>query len=206
MSAVRATVSRELLAPLVEAAERLRERDVRQALLAGIHNPFGRGVALCDPWHFLDLCESADVLDRVEALIGPDIVLWDSELYLDASIWDQALAREGRHWPADPLAGAVVDVELATGSMAACDVRAMSALPAPGPGAHYVMRYMPASSLYNRDPLYAPNLVAMEERPFVNYMNRPLWLVRGEDRAGSDFAAGFQSQAPGWAARISVEL
>ena len=205
MSAIRTTISRALLGTLVEAADSLRVRAVRQALLAGIHNPFGRAVALCDPWCFLDLCESSEVLDRVEALIGPDIVLWDSELYLDASIWAEALTREGRHWPADPLAGAVVDVDLATGSVAACDVHALSVLPAPAPGAHYVIRYMPATSLYNRDPLYAPNLVAMEERPLVNYMNRPLWLVRGEDRAGSDFAAGFQSQAPGWAAHTSVE-
>jgi hypothetical protein len=57
-----------------------------------------------------------------------------------------------------------------------------------------------ATSLYNRDPLFPPNRIAMEERPLVNYLDRPLWLVRDEDRAGNDYAAGFQMQAPGWAA------
>ena len=66
------------------------------------------------------------------------------------------------------------------------------------PGLHYVIRYMPATSRYNRDPRYTPNRIAMEERPLVNYLNRPLWLVRGEDRAGSDFSAGFAQVAPGW--------
>ena len=197
---VSATLSRDTLDPLIEAAASLRERRVRQVRLSGLHNPFGPAVALCDPWRFLDLCESAEIVDRVEALIGPDIVLWDSELYLDAADWADARRNEGRYWPADPLAGAVVDVELATGRVLACDVHAVPALPPPAPGAHHVIRYMPASSLYNRDPRYAPNLTAMEERPLVNYLNRPLWLVRGEDRAGNDFATGFQTQAPGWAA------
>jgi hypothetical protein len=202
---VSATLSSEALEPLLEVAESLRERRVRQALLSGLHNPFGRAVALCDPWRLLELCESPEIVDRVEALIGPDIVLWDSELHLDAASWAETQRTEGRHWPADPLAGAVLDVELATGQVRACDVRAVHALPGPAPGAHYVIRYMPASSLYNRDPRYAPNLIAMEERPLVNYLNRPLWLVRGENRAGSDFAAGFQTQAPGWAAATGAQ-
>ncbi len=189
-----------LLEPLVHAAAALRERRVRPALLSGIHNPFGRAVALCDPWKFLEVCESTHVVDTVAALIGPDVVLWDSELYIDHARWAEALPQEGRYWPAKPLAGVMADLELATGRLTFCDVHRVTTLPPPAPGAHYVIRYMPATSLYNRDPLFPPNRIAMEERPLVNYLTRPLWLVRGEDRAGSDFAAGFQTQAPGWAA------
>lgn len=190
-----------LIEPLAQAARALAARPPRQDLLSGIHNPFGRAAAFTDPWRFLDLCESASVVDVVAALIGPDVVLWDSELYLDARQWQAAARTEGRHWPADPLAGAVVDVALASGEAAVSDVRAAAA-PAPAaPGPRYVVRYLPATSLFNRDPRYAPNRLAMEERPLVNYLNRPLWLVRGEDRAGSDFAVGFQAQVAAWAAQ-----
>jgi hypothetical protein len=44
----------------------------------------------------------------------------------------------------------------------------------------------------------------MEERPLVNYTHRPIWLVRGEDRAGSDFATGFAPLAPAWAAEQTL--
>jgi hypothetical protein len=140
----------------------------------------------------------------VESLIGGDIVLWDSELYLDAAAWERARAHEGRHWPADPLAGAVVDFAVVRGEALVfdvCDARSPTALEN---GAHYVIRYMPSTSRYNRDPRFGPNQVAMEERPLVNHTNRPIWLARGEDRAGSDFSTGFTSRAPGWAHRTSI--
>lgn len=193
-------IAPSLLAPIVQAARALAETRPRQERLSGLHNPFGRAVALVDCWKFLDVCESADVLDHVDAAIGPDIVLWDSELYLDARAWDLARATEGRHWPADPLAGAVVDIALRTGVALILDVQNAAAIAAGEPGAHYVIRYMPATSRYNRDSRFEPNRLAMEERPLVSYTNRPIWLVRGEDRAGSDFATGFAPVAPGWAA------
>ena len=39
----------------------------------------------------------------------------------------------------------------------------------------------------------------MEEQPLINYATRPLWLVRGEDRAGNDFVTGFAPPVPRWA-------
>jgi hypothetical protein len=175
-------------------------RQPRQALLSGTHNPFRRATALFDPWKFLDVCESAALLDAVEALLGPDLVLWDSELYLDADAWNVACRHEGRYWPVEPLSGLIVDIALASGESVLVNVHHVAAMPAALPGAHYVIRYMPATSRYNRDPLYAANRLAMEERPLVNYQNRPIWLVRGVDRAGSDFATGFALAAPAWAA------
>ena len=186
--------------PVAQTARALAACRPRQELLSGIHNPFGRAAALCDPWKFLDVCESPEMLDPVAALIGPDLVLWDSELYLDAGTWEHARPCEGRYWPADPLAGLVADISLATAQVVLADVRRAGSMPAAASGAHYVIRYMPATSLYSRDPRFPANRIAMEERPLVNYLNQPLWLVRGEDRAGSDFATGFAPVAPGWAA------
>lgn len=186
--------------PIASAAAAMHERRPRQDLLSGMHNPFGRASALADAWKFLDVCESPLILDAVEELLGPDLVLWDSELYLDVAEWNEARLCEGRHWPVDPLAGAVVDVAVAKRNSTIAEVRHACSLTAAAPGAHYVIRYMPATSHYNRDPRFPANRVAMEERPLINYLNRPIWLVRGENRAGSDLAAGFASQAPGWAA------
>ena len=126
-------------------------------------------------------------------------MLWDSELYLDAAEWRKARRVEGRYWPADPLAGVVVDVTVADGTVSLAAVELVDLGPEPAPGAHYVIRYMPATSLYNRDPRFGPNRRLMEESPLVNYTNRPIWLVRGEDRAGSDFATGFAPMATSWA-------
>jgi hypothetical protein len=39
----------------------------------------------------------------------------------------------------------------------------------------------------------------MEEQVLINFCTRPLWLVRGEDRAGNDFVTGFAPAAPRWA-------
>ena len=177
----------------------------RRELLSGIHNPWGHGCALVDPWLLLDLCEDAAVLDGVEALIGPDIVLWDTELYLEAAAYQRFVAqgREGRYWPAMPLQGAVVLVpaEQAARPVTCVDLaRVKQDLPALDPlSPLYVLRYMPATSHFVRDGRALANWVAMEEQPLVNYTTRPLWLMRGEDRAGSDFVTGFSRPVPRWA-------
>lgn len=188
-----------LLAPLRESQSGFAARPPRQELLCGIHNPFGFHVFEAESWAFLALAESVDIIDLVEAVLGPDLVLWDSELYFDAAALPH---EEGRYWPADPLAGTVVYVGLDAGRIVLADVRRVpanrSALPHPT-GACYVLRYMPATSRYNRNPRFAPNRRAVLERPLVNYVTRPIWLVRGDDRAGSDFATGFAPPAVRWA-------
>ncbi|MCW5603042.1 MAG: hypothetical protein KIT18_00615 [Burkholderiales bacterium] len=151
-----------MLEGLLRAARALGARPPRQERLSGIHNPFGRAAAFCDPWQFLEVCESAEIVDRVARRIGSDVVLWDSELYLDAAAWVDASRQEGRYWPADPLSGLVADIALETGAIRFYDVCRMPRLSAVVPGAHYIVRYMPATSLYNRDPLFASNRIAME--------------------------------------------
>jgi hypothetical protein len=197
-------------AAALELAQRLRRP--RRELLSGMHNPWGHGGALVDPWSLLDLCEEPGILDSVEALIGPDIVLWDTELYLEAADYLRFVkeGREGRYWPALPLQGALVLVPagrtaqpLTCVDLAQIAQQGLSALDPLSP--LYVLRYMPARSHFVRDGRALANWVAMEEQPLINYTTRPLWLVRGEDRAGSDFVTGFSPPVPRWAGNPTKE-
>jgi len=178
----------------------------RAERLSGIHNPWGHAAVLATAWPFLDLCEDAAVVEAVARLIGPDVVLWDSQLYLQAGAYLRFVlaGREGSYWPATPLAGALVLVAPMRPAIPAVCVE-LSAAAAIDPDRFdpseplYVIRYMPATSLYLRDPGAPRNRSAMEAQPLVNYMTRPLWLVSGEDRAGNDFVTGFSPAVPRWA-------
>ena len=195
-----------LAGPARLLARRLAQTKPRQDLLSGVHNPFGRHACSAEAWRFLDLAESAALLDQVESVLGPDIVLWDSELYLDSAVWprDEAL-----FWPVDPLAGTVVAVDLERQRTILVDITRLADVfdaIALQPGPCYTLRYMPATSRYNRDPRFGPNRLATEFRPLVNYGIRPIWLVRGRDRAGSDFATGFAPPAARWADAVRLRL
>ncbi|VTU39952.1 hypothetical protein H4CHR_04874 [Variovorax sp. PBS-H4] len=200
----------ERLDALNDAALELaqRARRPRRERLSGLHNPWRHGDPLVDPWLLLDLCEDPAVVDGVEALVGPDIVLWDTELYLEAAAYQRFVeeGREGRYWPAMPLAGAVVLVAAAR-PLACVDLaRVAEDLPALDLASPlYVLRYMPGTSHFVRDGRALANWVAMEEQPLINYTTRPLWLVRGEDRASSDFVTGFSPPVPRWASNQPKE-
>lgn len=196
-----------LLASAAQQAERLAARhdEIRPERLSGIHNPWGPGAGLVDPWTFLGLCEAEPILDRVAAVLGNDLVLWDSELVLRASRYKDFVAnkREGRYWPVDPLAGAV-----ALCPMGGDDEAKAVAVPGISPAdladcdpeePLYVIRYMAGTSRFRRDPGFSPNRVALEEQVLLNFLARPLWLVRGDDRAGNDFVTGFAPATPRWA-------
>ena len=188
-----------LLNPTRAVAAALAERKPWQELLSGIHNPFGRHTCAADAWIFLDIAESAAVLDAVEDVLGLDIVLWDSELYFEAAALP---ADEALWWPVEPLAGTIAIVAMATGSLLLIDVTRRREI---APNLHdadspfYLLRYMPASRRFDRDPRSPANRRAAEARALINYAKRPLWLVRGADRAGNDFAAGFSLPAAQWA-------
>jgi hypothetical protein len=174
--------------------------------LSGIHNPWGHAAGLADAWSFLDLCEHPALLDKVEQLIGQDIVLWDSQLYLEGAAYLQFASegREGRYWPVEPLAGALVLVGLGAATQPVICVELssmrMDQLSPLETGAPlYVVRYMPATSRFVRDARSSANRIAMEEQPLVNYATRPLWLVRGDDQARNDFVTGFSPAVPRWA-------
>ena len=178
----------------------------RPERLSGIHNPWGHAAVLATAWPFLDLCEDTAIVEAVVRLIGPDVVLWDSQLYLEAGAYLRFVVggREGSYWPATPLAGAVVLIAPTRPTIPAvcielsaiADVRLEHLRPSEP---LYVIRYMPATSLYARDSNAPRNRAAMEAQPLINYMTRPLWLVAGEDRAGNDFVTGFSPAVPRWA-------
>lgn len=194
--------------PVREAVARIVERmaSVRQERLSGIHNPWGHSISLTDPWSFLDLCESDLVLDAARQIIGPDILLWDSELFIEASRYGEFLSqgREGRYWPVVPLAGAVVLVAVARDKPVAEAVALDDICPdilAKFDAAEplYVVRLMPATSRFERDASHPANRACMEEQVLVNYSNRPLWLLSGTDRANNDLVSGFAPSVPVWA-------
>jgi hypothetical protein len=179
---------------------------LRSERLSGMHNPWGLAAGLADAWSFLDLCEHPALLDQVEQLVGPDIVLWDSQLYLQGAGYLQFASdgREGRYWPVEPLAGALALVSLGDAAqtlvcveLASTSLDRLAALDARAP--LYVIRYLPATSRFVRDASFPANRIAMEEQPLINYATRPLWLVRGLDRAGNDFVTGFSPPVPRWA-------
>lgn len=194
--------------PVREAVARIvaRKDAIRQERLSGIHNPWGHCIGLTDPWSFLDLCESDLVIDAARKIIGPDVILWDSELFAEAGRYGEFVdqGREGRYWPVAPLVGAVVLVAVGREKLQAkavgleaMDPEALAGFDALEP--LYVVRLMPATSWFDRDPNHPANRACMEEQVLVNYSNRPLWLLTGTDRANNDLVSGFAPAVPVWA-------
>lgn len=191
----------------------------RAEVLSGIHNPFGLAGALVDAWGLLEICQSAAVLDGVAAAIGPDIVLWDSELIVEPPGRRPAPHRDPAVWPIEPLSGVAArialsgrlayldddgrrhDVDAAPGTLIVHDGRLHLAAPG-GDGARqhaeYVIRYMPASSRFVREADFPANRRAARACPLINFARRPIWLVRGADRAGNDFVTGFTTTVGQW--------
>jgi hypothetical protein len=50
----------------------------------------------------------------------------------------------------------------------------------------YAIRYMPATSHFERT--LEPTRIARNQ--VLDFSQRPIWLVRGQDRAGNDFTVG----------------
>lgn len=183
-----------------------RKASLRQERLSGIHNPWGHAIGLTDPWVFLGLCESQGVVDAAREILGPDIILWDSELFAETSSYAGFLreGREGRYWPVTPLAGAVVLLPvgqadprpLAIG-LNEIGTNVLETLDPSEP--IYVIRLMPGTSHFDRDPQHPAHRACMEEQVLINYANRPLWLLSGVDRAKNDLVTGFAAAVPTWA-------
>jgi hypothetical protein len=196
--AVAGSLPGEVIAPARRIAAALAGQPPDQDLLSGVHNPFGHHACAAQAWHFLDIAEYPQLLDGVEDIIGPDIILWDVELYLGRL---SLAPDEGQCWPADPLAGAIATISLERTQFGLIDIgRLPEALPglAMAGGATLAVRYMPATSHFNRNPAFPANWRATEARPLVNYTKRPIWLVRGVDRADNDFVTGFMVPAARW--------
>jgi ectoine hydroxylase-related dioxygenase (phytanoyl-CoA dioxygenase family) len=195
---------------------------------------------------FLDLARDPAILDLVEQVIGPDIILWGCQIFCKPGgdgmevPWHQ----DGHYWPIRPLATCTVwlaldpskvangclriipgshrarrlhehvreerldvvlnqsvkpglfdpntafDVELEPGQMSLHDVyliHGSNANRSPKRRAGVALRYMPATSLFDRE-LMKPSA---QSGYTVDFATRPLWLLRGSDRAGrNDFTIG----------------
>lgn len=84
----------------------VRPWDIRE-----LHNPWGRAAAKLDRWRFLDLCQSPALLDIVSQLIGPDVILYDSQFVSHTVAADPtAQDAETDHlmFPVEPAAGVTV--------------------------------------------------------------------------------------------------
>lgn len=199
-----AVLPERILQPVREVATRLRDVSPHQDMLSGIHNPFGYHACVEQAWSFLDIAESGELLDCIEDTLGPDLILWDSELYFHSA---DLRSEEASIWPADPLAGVIAAVVLDSGDVCIVDIlrlKNQSEAMRRDDDTHYVIRYMPGTSLFDRDARSRSNRRAAEVRPLVNYAKRPLWLVRGEDRRGNDFATGFSLPAARWIDAVAL--
>jgi len=84
---------------------------------------------------------------------------------------------------------AAVDIELQPGQMSLHDVYMIHGAAANVSGQRrtgVALRYMPATSLFDRRLKPVDGKTGVP----VDFSRRPLWLLRGQDRAGNDFSVG----------------
>jgi hypothetical protein len=233
----------DVLATLRVEIERLIDGNagIRPEQLAGAHIKANTDTGVVGNTALLDFTRHPDLLDIVEQLIGPDIVMWGSQVFSKPAgdgmeiPWHQ----DGQYWPMRPLAnvtlwiavdaattengclrvipgthegglmphkvdnkeGMVLNQKLDVDASKACDIvlepgqislhHAMIVHGSnPNRSARrrcgYAIRYMPATSLFDRS--IPPTRIANNQ--VLDYSQRPLWLLRGKDRAGNDFTIG----------------
>jgi ectoine hydroxylase-related dioxygenase (phytanoyl-CoA dioxygenase family) len=196
---------------------------------------------------FMEAARHPQILDMVEQVLGPDLVLWITRILCKPAgkgrevPWHQ----DGEYWPMRPLAtcsawiaidpvsthngcmrfipgshkqqelyrhhqtsrenlvlnleldqdqfdeSKAVNVELEAGQLSLHDVRLIHGSLANTSGerrAALIMRYMPATSHYDRSLVKKRR----DNSPF-NIFDQPLWLMRGTDQTGkNDFAHGHE--------------
>ena len=186
------------------------------------------------------------LLDLVEQLIGPDIILWGSQVFCKPARIGREVPwhQDGQYWPMRPLAtcsiwialddattengcmryipgshvrralyehsiserpGLVLNQEVNAGQFdarSACDdilmagefslhdvylIHGSNANCSPNRRAAFVIRYMPATSLFQRDIQREQSQSGIA----FSLSQRPIWLVRGRDvHGGNDFNVG----------------
>lgn len=222
---------------------------IRPEQLISAHVSNGGGEKVRGDDAFLDLARDPEILDLVEALIGPDIILWGCHIFCKPGGDGQEVPwhQDGRYWPIRPLATCTAwvalddslpengcmryvpgshdgrvyrhrkdtqadlaldlvldddeidvdagrDVVLRAGEMSLHDiflVHGSNPNRSPNRRAGVAIRYMPATSHFDRSLFpraVAPNGLV------TDFGQRPLWLLRGEDRTGkNDFVVGHRS-------------
>src|SRR5258706_1337627 len=239
-------LSRDRLEQLTAAIEALIDDnpDVRPEQLVGAHVARSDDTGVRGRRELLDFARSPEILDMVEQIMGPDLIMWGSQVFSKPAGDGQAIPwhQDGQYWPMRPLAtvtvwiavdaatrangclrvipgshrlglldhvssddqslalnqrlaeGAfddadAVDVELEPGQVSLHDsmlIHGSNANPSGRRRCGYAVRYMPATSLFDRS--IPPTRIAHNQ--VIDFSQRPIWLVRGRDRAGNDFTVG----------------
>jgi hypothetical protein len=208
---------------------------------------------------FMRAARHPPILDMLEQIIGPDLILWITRILCKPARLGREVPwhQDGEYWPMRPpatcsvwiaidrvskangcmrfIAGShkqqqlyrhhvterenlvlnleldrdqfdeaqAVDVELEPGQMSLHDVRLIHGSLANTSGARraaLIMRYMPATSHYDR----ALVRQRRDNSPF-NIHDQPLWLMRGVDRSGkNDFVHGHALWRERYAAGIAL--
>jgi Phytanoyl-CoA dioxygenase (PhyH) len=208
---------------------------------------------------FMEAARHPAVLDMVEQILGPDLILWITRILCKPPVKGREVPwhQDGEYWLMRPLAtcsvwiaidpvsttngcmrfipgshnrselyrhhvtnrdnlvlnleldqdqfdeSTAVNVELKPGQMSLHDVRLIHGSLANTSGqrrAALIMRYMPATSLYDRSLVKQRR----DNSPF-NIFDQPLWLMRGSDRTGkNDFVRGHELWQKRYASGLSV--
>lgn len=240
----------DLLARLTSAIEGLIDDnpDIRPEQLVGAHIARSADSGVRGREELLACAQHPDILDLVEQIIGPDQIMWGSQVFSKPAGDGQAIPwhQDGQYWPMRPLAtvtvwiaidpatrangclrvipgthrggllhhdssadsslalnqglvegsydeAKAVDIELEPGQISLHDcmlIHGSNANPSGMRRCGYAIRYMPATSLFDRT--IPPTRIAHNQ--VIDFSQRPIWLVRGQDRAGNDFKVG---HAPG---------
>jgi hypothetical protein len=218
---------------------------VRPEKLISAHIDGDNGEGVRGSAAFLELARDPDIVDLVEGVLGPDIILWGCHVFCKpgGDGFETPWHQDGHYWPIRPLAtctvwlaidrsdttngclrvipgshrgqhlhehlhedrtdlvlnqrmaagtfaeSEAVDLVLEPGQMSMHDVymiHGAGANRSPRRRAGVALRYMPATSLFDRRlrPVEGKSGVP------VDFARRPLWLLRGVDRAGNDFTVG----------------
>lgn len=218
--------------------------NIRPEQLVGAHIKKSDDTGVKGNETLLEFIRHTDILDIVEQIIGPDIIMWGSQVFSKPAGDGMAIPwhQDGQYWPMRPLetvtvwvavdpatrengclrvipgthtAGLMphtstdekglalnqgvvqgafdedeaVDIELEAGQISlhhAMLVHGSNANTSAKRRCGYAIRYMPATSLFDRS--IPPTRIANNQ--VIDFSQRPLWLVRGKDRAGNDFAVG----------------
>ena len=217
---------------------------LRPEQLAGAHIKNNQDTGVKGNTDLLGFTQHPDLLDAVEQLIGPDIIMWGSQVFSKPAGDGMAIPwhQDGQYWPMRPLAtvtvwiavdpatvengclrvipdthasglmphettheaglalnqgvakgvfdeNRAVDIVLEAGQISLHDamlVHGSNANRSAKRRCGYAIRYMPATSHFERSP--SPTRIA--ENQVLDYAQRPLWLMRGTDRANNDFSVG----------------
>lgn len=237
----------ERVRSLREALERIMSAnpDIRPEKLVNAHIATENSEGVRGDDAFLEIATDPALLDMLEQLIGPDIILWGCQAFCKpaGNGLEVPMHQDGQYWPIRPLAtctawiaiddshaangclkvvpgshiggrtfahetvaredvvltqkvadpalsSAAVDVALDAGQMSLHDVHLVhgsNANRSTRRRAGLAIRYMPASSVFERD-LIAPGDSSGYR---VDFSRRPLWLLRGQDVSGrNDFRIG----------------